>query len=29
MCRDLERRTAAMKALAWRLYDRWARGLRT
>lgn len=29
MREDLERRTAAMKALAWRLYDRWARGLRT
>lgn len=29
MCRDLEQRTAAMKTLAWRLYDRWARGLRT
>jgi GMP synthase-like glutamine amidotransferase len=28
MCRDLERRTAAMKTLAWRLYDRWARGLK-
>jgi GMP synthase-like glutamine amidotransferase len=28
MCRDLERRTAAMKTHAWRLYDRWARGLR-
>jgi GMP synthase-like glutamine amidotransferase len=27
MREDLERRTAAMKALAWRLYDRWARGL--
>lgn len=27
MCVDLERRTAAMKTLAWRLYDRWARGL--
>jgi GMP synthase-like glutamine amidotransferase len=28
MCRDLERRAAAMKTVAWRLYDRWARGLR-
>jgi len=28
MCRDLERRAAAMKTLAWRLYDRWARGLK-
>jgi GMP synthase-like glutamine amidotransferase len=28
MCGDLVRRTAAMKALAWRLYDRWARGLK-
>ena len=28
MCRDAERRSEAMKALAWRLYDRWARGLR-
>ena len=28
MCRDLERRTAAMKTVAWRLYDRWARGLK-
>jgi GMP synthase-like glutamine amidotransferase len=27
MCRDVEQRTAAMKALAWRLYDRWSRGL--
>ncbi|MGZ8272723.1 MAG: type 1 glutamine amidotransferase [Burkholderiaceae bacterium] len=27
MCRDLQRRTATMKTLAWRLYDRWARGL--
>jgi GMP synthase-like glutamine amidotransferase len=27
MCEDLERRTGAMKAYAWRLYDRWARGL--
>lgn len=28
MCRDLDRRAAAMKTLAWRLYDRWARGLK-
>ena len=28
MCRDLERRCEAMRALAWRLYDRWARGLK-
>ncbi len=28
MCRDLERRATAMKSLAWRLYDRWARGLK-
>jgi GMP synthase-like glutamine amidotransferase len=28
MCRDAERRSEAMKRLAWRLYDRWARGLR-
>jgi GMP synthase-like glutamine amidotransferase len=28
MCRDLERRAAAMQVLAWRLYDRWARGLK-
>jgi GMP synthase-like glutamine amidotransferase len=27
MCRDLERRCEAMRTLAWRLYDRWARGL--
>lgn len=27
MCRDLEGRATAMKSLAWRLYDRWARGL--
>lgn len=28
MCRDVERRCEAMRTLAWRLYDRWARGLR-
>ena len=28
MCAGLERRTAAMKTLAWRLYDRWAVALR-
>jgi GMP synthase-like glutamine amidotransferase len=28
MCSNVERRTEAMRALAWRLYDRWARGLR-
>ncbi|HET9023969.1 MAG TPA: type 1 glutamine amidotransferase [Burkholderiaceae bacterium] len=28
MCRDLERRCEAMRALAWRLYDRWACGLK-
>jgi hypothetical protein len=28
MCRDLEPRAAAMKTLAWRLYDRWASGLK-
>jgi GMP synthase-like glutamine amidotransferase len=28
MCRDAERRSEAMRLLAWRLYDRWARGLR-
>jgi GMP synthase-like glutamine amidotransferase len=28
MCLDLERRAAAMKTLAWRLYDRWASGLK-
>jgi GMP synthase-like glutamine amidotransferase len=28
MCRDVERRCEAMKMLAWRLYDRWARTLR-
>lgn len=28
MCRDLGRRATAMKSLAWRLYDRWARGLK-
>jgi hypothetical protein len=27
MCRDVEQRTAAMKTIAWRLYDRWSRGL--
>jgi GMP synthase-like glutamine amidotransferase len=27
MCVDLERRTAAMKLMAWRLYDRWAEHL--
>lgn len=28
MCRDVERRCEAMRTLAWRLYDRWARALR-
>jgi GMP synthase-like glutamine amidotransferase len=28
MCRDVEQRCEAMGTLAWRLYDRWARGLR-
>lgn len=28
MCRDLDRRTQAMKSFAWRLYDRWAQGLK-
>jgi GMP synthase-like glutamine amidotransferase len=28
MCLNVERRTEAMRVLAWRLYDRWARGLR-
>jgi GMP synthase-like glutamine amidotransferase len=28
MCRDVERRCETMRTLAWRLYDRWARGLR-
>jgi len=28
MCREVERRCEAMRTLAWRLYDRWARGLR-
>lgn len=28
MCRDVERRCEAMRTVAWRLYDRWARGLR-
>lgn len=28
MCRDVERRCEAMRTLAWRLYDRWAQGLR-
>ena len=28
MCRDVERRCEAMRVLAWRLYDRWAQGLR-
>ncbi len=28
MSRDVERRCEAMRTLAWRLYDRWARGLR-
>lgn len=27
MCRDVERRSEAMRRLAWRLYDRWALGL--
>ena len=27
MCRDVEQRSEAMRMLAWRLYDRWARGL--
>ena len=28
MCRDLPARTASMQVLAWRLYDRWSRGLK-
>ncbi len=28
MCRDLAARTASMQTLAWRLYDRWSRGLK-
>jgi GMP synthase-like glutamine amidotransferase len=27
MCRDVEPRCEAMRGMAWRLYDRWARGL--
>ncbi|MGE5161717.1 MAG: type 1 glutamine amidotransferase [Betaproteobacteria bacterium] len=28
MCREVDRRCEAMRTLAWRLYDRWAQGLR-
>lgn len=28
MCQDLQRRTGAMRRIAWQLYDRWARGLK-